>query len=324
MIFHRKFAGGYLNCHFNSIMLMKRILPLIIFFLISLVLVAQNTNAEAAQIKKQMAEIRKSTNWSDAAAAKDANAKLEALGAKLTQALRQNNSAQQPAQGNNETPSDANAEMEMQQKMDDYSNKLWSQMMKIVREGDEGHMDLAEPLREEIVQEYKDDDDPKIKSREWLQSMPYLLINMSKPEVQVVIDQMEAFKGIKTLVVTCDTKGTPVDLEEILRNAAGYPLEELYIINFGNSVSRLPASIGDFSELNMLSVFNNNLTELPGSLSKLTNLSALYADINPIQSVLPVVASLGGLKNLGVAKTEIPESEILQIQQSLPKCIILK
>jgi len=303
---------------------MKRILPLIIFFLISLVLVAQNTNAEAAQIKKQMAEIRKSTNWSDPVAAKEANAKLEALGAQLTQALRQNNSAQQAAQGNNETPSDAKEKMVMQQKMDEYSNMLSSQMMKIVREGDEGHMDLAEPLREQIVQEYKDDDDPKIKSREWLQSMPYLLINMSKPEVQVIIDQMEAFKGIKTLVVTCDTKGTAVDLEEILRNAAGYPLEELYIINFGNSVSHLPALIGNFSKLNMLSVFNNNLTELPGSLSKLTNLNSLYADMNPVQSIKPVVASLSGLKKLGIAKTGIPESEILQIQQSLPKCIILK
>lgn len=303
---------------------MKRILPLIIFFLISLVLIAQNTNNEAVQIKKQMAAIRQSTNWNDPTAAKEANTKLEALGAKLTLALRQNNSAQQAAQGNDETPSDAKEKMEMQQKMDEYSNMLSSQMMKIVREGDEAHMDLAEPLREQIVQEYKDDDDQKIKSREWLQSMPYLLINMSKPEVQVVIDQMEAFKGIKTLVVTCDTKGTSVDLEEILRNAADYPLEELYIINFGNSVSQLPALIGNFSKLNMLSVYNNNLTELPGSLSKLTTLSALYADINPIQSVLPVVASLSGLKNLGIAKTKIPESEILKIQQSLPKCIILK
>jgi Leucine-rich repeat (LRR) protein len=74
----------------------------------------------------------------------------------------------------------------------------------------------------------------------------------------------------------------------------------------------------------MLSVFNNNLTELPGSLSKLTNLNSLYADMNPVQSIKPVVASLSGLKKLGIAKTGIPESEILQIQQSLPKCIILK
>jgi hypothetical protein len=303
---------------------MKHVILLLVFILTNMILLAQNTNNEATQIKQQMSTIRKSTNWSDPAAAKAANAKIEALAAKLTQALRQNNSTQQPAQGNNENQSKAKVENEIQQKMDAYSAKLSNQMMKIIREGNEGKMDLAEPLREEIVQEYKDDDDPKIKCREWLQSMPYLLINMSEPQVQVVIDQMAVFQGIKTLVVTCNTKGTPVDLEEILRNAAGYPLEELYIINFGNSVSNLPSAIGNFQKLNMLSVYNNNLATLPASLTKLTNLSVLYADLNPIQSIKPVVSSLSGLKNLGVVKTGISETEITQLQQILPKCTILK
>ena len=303
---------------------MKHIFLLLVFLLTNMILLAQITNNEATQIKQQMSAIRKNTNWSDPTAAKAANAKIEALSAKLTQALRQNNPAQQQSQGTTGTSADTRAKLEIQQKMDDYSNKLWSQMMKIVREGDGGKMDLAEPLREEIKQEYKDDDDPKIKCREWLQSMPYLLINMSEPQVRVAITQMAAFKGIKTLVVTCDTKGTPVDLEEILRNAANYPLEELYIINFGNSVSHLPSGIGNFSKLNMLSVYNNNLSELPASISKLTNLNSLYADINPIQSIKPVVSSLNSLKNLGIAKTGITEAEINQIKQILPKCAILK
>jgi len=303
---------------------MNHIFLLLVFLLTNMILLAQNTNNEAAQIKQQMSAIRKSTNWGDAAAAKEANAKIEALAAKLTQALRQNNSAQQQTQGNKGTSADNRAGLEIQKKIDDYSNKLWSQMMKIAREGNEGKIDLAEPLRKEIVQEYKDDDDPKIKCREWLQSMPFLLINMSEPQVRAVINQMAAFRGIKTLVITCDTKGTPVDLEEIFRNAIGYPLEELYIINFGNSVSQLPSGIGNFPKLNMLSVYNNKLSELPASLSKLKNLSALYADLNPIQSIKPVVGSLSGLKNLGIVKTKIPEAEITQIRQILPKCAILK
>lgn len=303
---------------------MKHILLFVIFFVLNLEMVAQNTNSEATQIKQQMATIRRSTNWSDPAAAKEANAKIEALAAKLTQTLRQNNSSLRQTQGSNQTSGEAKVKSDLQQKMDDYSNKLYSQMMRIVREGDEGKMDLAEPLRKEIVQEYKDDDDPKIKCREWMQSMPYLLINLSTPQVQVIIDQMALFKGIKTLVVTCDAKGTPVDLEEILRNAAGYPLEELYIINFGNSVSHLPSEIGNFSKLSALSVYNNNLSELPASISKLANLTSLYADINPIQSVKPVVSSLNSLKNLGIAKTGITEAEINQIRQILPKCTILK
>lgn len=304
---------------------MKHIFLLLFFLLTNMILLAQNTNNEATQIKQQMSAIRKNTNWSDAAAAKEANTKIEALSAKLTQALRKSSQAQQQnQQGSNETPSDANVKNELQQKMDDYSSKLMNQMMKIVREGNEGKMDLAEPLREEIKQEYKDDDDPKIKCREWLQSMPYLLINMSEPQVRLVINQMAAFKAIKTLVVTCNTKGTPVDLEEIIRNAANYPLEELYIINFGNSVSHLPSGIGNFSKLNMLSLYNNNLAELPASVSKLTNLNALYADMNPIQTIKPVVSSLSSLKNLGVAKTGITEAEINQIRQILPKCVIIK
>ena len=303
---------------------MKLIFSLLVFLLTNMILLAQNTNNEATQIKQQMSAIRKSTNWGDAAAAKEANAKIETLAAKLTQALRQNNSTQQQMQGNKGTSVDNRTGLEIQKKIDDYSNKLWSQIMKIVREGDGGKMDLAKPLRDEIVQEYKDDDDSKIKCREWLQSMPYLLINVSEPQVRVVISQMAAFRGIKTLVVTCNTKGTPVDLEEILRNAAGYPLEELYIINFGNSVSRLPSGIGNFPKLNMLSVYNNNLSELPASISKLTSLNSLYADINPIQSIKPVVSSLSGLKNLGIVKTKIPEVEITQIRQILPKCAILK
>jgi transcription-repair coupling factor (superfamily II helicase) len=303
---------------------MKRFLLFIILFIINLALMAQNTNTEAKQIKQQMATIRKSTNWSNPAAAKEANAKLEALAAKLTQSLRQNNPAQQTTQVNNQSQPGSKVEIELQQKMDAYSTKLSNQMLKIAREGDGGKMDLAEPLRDEIVKEYKDDDDPKIKCREWMQSMPYLLINMSEPQVQVVIDQMTVFRGIKTLIVTCNTKGTPVDLEEILRNAVGYPLEELYIINFGNSVTHLPSGIGNFSKLNMLSVYNNNLLDLPASISKLNNLNELYADINPIMSIKPVVSTLSGLRNLGIAKTGISEAEITQIQQILPKCTILK
>jgi hypothetical protein len=161
---------------------MKHIILLLIFLMTNMILLAQNTNNEATQIKQQMSAIRKSTNWGDPAAAKEANAKIEVLAAKLTQALRKNSqSQQQNQQGSNETPADAKAKNDLQQEMDDYNNKLMKQMMKIVREGDGEKMDLAEPLREEIVEEYKEDEDPTVKNPEWLQSMPYLLINMSMP-----------------------------------------------------------------------------------------------------------------------------------------------
>lgn len=301
---------------------MKQILIFLVFLLSTMILPAQNTNNEASQIKQQMSAIRKSTNWGDPAAAKEANAKIESLSAKLTQALRQNKSTQQQPQGNDETPSDANVKNEMQQEMDDYNNKLWNQMMKIVREGDEGKMDLAEPLRVEIVQEYKDDEDPTIKSADWFQQIPYLLINVSMPGVHAVIDQMPLFRGIKILIVTCEKEGTPVNLSEILRNASSYPLEELYVLNFGSSVTRIPSEISSFSQLKILSFDNNRLENIPDYLSKLTMLNNLQIDLNPISELLPVIKSLKMLKQLSLVKTNVLESEIEQIQKLYPNCQI--
>jgi hypothetical protein len=313
---------------------MQRIITVILFFLIVVMVQAQNAGDDPAAIKKQMASIRQNTNWSDPAAAKEANAKIEELSAKLTQAIRNKNAPQQQsttenkntAKGENtagnDTKSDAEKKIEMQQKIDDFGNKLWNQMMAIVREG--GAWDMAKPLREEIVEEYKEDENPTVKCKECIQSMPFLLINMSMPHAQVIIDQMPVFKGIKTLIITADTKGTNVNLDEILRNAKGYPLEELYIINFGSSVSGLPSSVGDFSGLTVLNLINNNISGLPASVTKLVNLKTLHTDINPINSLLPIVSSLKNLKQLGVAKTGISETEIGQLHQALPKCKILR
>jgi len=303
---------------------MKRILPLLIFFLISLVLVAQNTNTEATQIKQEMAAIRRSTNWSDPAAAKEANAKLEALGAKLTQALRRNNAAQQPAQGNTETSSDAKTEMEMQQEMDDYSNKLWSQMMKIVREGDEGKMDLAEPLRQEIAEDYREAEDPTVKNQEYLNEMTLLYIDMSLPTVQLVIDQMENYKAIQTLVITGGKNGAEVNLENLMDKAAHYPLQQLYIINFKEFVTKVPTGISHFSNLTYLALYNNKISQLCPEVSSITQLKSLYIDMNPVVALLPVIGTLNNLDTLGIAKTQITNDEINRIKQQLPNCKIIQ
>lgn len=300
---------------------MKKIQILFLFLVICLSGVAQNTGNDAGSIRAQMSAIRKSTNWSDAAAAKAANTKIQELAAKLTQALRQGKPQTLPPGSEGIKPEEA---AKIQQENDDYGNKLWNQMMKIVQEGGKGKWDLAEPLREEIVEEYKEDENPAIKSTEWIQSMPYLLINMSMPHAQVVIDQMPVFRGIKILIITTEEKGKAVNLEDILKNASEYPLEELYINNFGSSVSSIPSVVGNFSALRVLSLYNNNIKQLPSSISKLQKLKTLQADINPINSIIQTVSALGGLNQLGIAKTEIPETEIARIQQALPNCKILK
>lgn len=298
---------------------MKLIQLVFVFLVICLSVAAQNTGNNAASIRAQMSAIRKSTNWSDPAAAKAANTKIQELAAQLTQALRQGKPQTLPPGSEGIKAEEA---AKIQQENDDYGNKLWNQMMKIVQEGGKGKWDLAEPLREEIVEEYKEDENPAIKSPDWLQQIPYLQINVSMPGVQAVIDQMPLFRGIKILIVTCEKAGTPVDLPEILKNASTYPLEELYVLNFGSSVTQIPTEVSTFSQLKILSFVNNQLGNIPDYVGKLTKLNSLQIDLNPISEVLPGIQSLKMLKQLSLVSTNISESEIAQIQKLFPDCQI--
>jgi len=217
---------------------MKRVFLFVIFFLIYMVLHAQNSGNDAASIRQQMSAIRKSTNWSDPVAAKEANAKILALSAKLTQAIRNSKPPDQQTQGDNSIKPEEKAKI--QQEVDDYSNKLWGQMMESVAGGKGADILLAKPIREKIKEEYKKDDDKTQNSPDFLQSMPFLLINMAMPGVQAVIDQMPNYKGIKVLVITSGGKPAGANLSGILKNAKDYPLESLYITNFGQFLIKIP------------------------------------------------------------------------------------
>lgn len=294
---------------------MKQIQILFVLLVICFATVAQNQDNSPASIRAQMSAIRKNTTWSDPVAAKAANAKIQELAAKLTQALRQGNPDANQINGMTKDES-----ADLQKEADDFNNKLWNQMMKIAREG--GKWDMAEPLREEIVQEYKDDEDPTVKNNEWLETMPTLVLNLSWPHIQLIIDQMTMFKGIKTLIITSDRKGTPVDLEKILKNAVDYPLEDLYIINFGSSVSALPECIGNFSNLTHMGLFNDNINQLPSSFSNLTGIQTLYLDINPVSSIIGEISQMKKLSELGIAQTKISADEISKISKLIPTCKI--
>ncbi len=294
---------------------MKPIKLILVFLILCFSVAAQNQGNDAASIRAQMAAIRKSTNWNDPAAAKAANTKIQELAGKLTQALRQANP--NASQMNGMTKDEAAS---LQKETDDFNNDLWNQMMKIVREG--GKWDMAEPLREEIVQEYKDDEDPTIKNPEWLQSMTYLVINLSLPQVQVIIDQMPMYKGIKTLIITSEKPVANVNLSKILKNAQDYPLEELYIINLGATVTNLPPEAGNFKNLRKLGIYNNGFSSLPSMVSNFTDLTSLQIQNNPISTIMPAVNNLKNLKELGVAMTSVSAAELGQIQKNLPNCKI--
>lgn len=286
-----------------------------ILFLLVTCAIAQKPEKSAAELKKEMGRIMHETNWSDKAAADSANAKI----AEISKQMMMIGARQQ-------VPADAGSSAKVEEKLKenvDYQMQLWNQMWNIARKGDNTNIDLAQPLRQDIVEEYKDDEDPTIKNPDWLQAMPDLTINMSMPQVQVIIDQMPVFRGIKRLIITCEEVGTSVNLDEILTNAKDYPLTELYILNFGTAVTILPAQVGTFKELTVLNLLNNNLYQLPSTVSGLNDLRALYVDMNPVEQLLPVVSPLKSLATLGVANTKISVNEIEQIQQLLPECNIL-
>ena len=301
---------------------MKRIFPFVIFFLINIVLPAQNTGNDAASIRQQMSAIRKSTNWGDPAAAKEANAKILALSAKLTQAIRNSKPPDQQTQGDNSMKPEEKAKI--QQEVDNYSNKLWGQMMESVAGGKGADLLLAKPIREKIKDEYKKDDDKTQNSPDFLKSMPFLLINMAMPGVQAVIDQMPNFWGIKVLVVTSGGKPVAANLSGILKNAKNYPLESLYITNFGQFLIKIPAEVFKFSKLSALGIYNNKITTLSPEIGELKQLKELYIDVNPINTLAPWIPKLTGLTKLGIAKTGISTAEITAIAKQIPNCQILE
>jgi hypothetical protein len=296
-----------------------RNLLLLICFICFGSLMAQNQNP--AELRQQMAQIRKTTDWNDPVKAKAANEKIQALAKQLI--LVSNKANTQAGKGPGNDPGSAAAQKVFEDNVE-YRMKLWKQMMKIVDAGKGAAMDLAVPLREEIVQEYLDDETPKIKNPEFYQDINVLVINMSLKGIQVIIDQMPNFKSVKTLVIKCEGMGVPVDLQEILEKATDYPLEELYIINFRNFVTSVPPMIGDFKGLTRLGIFNNNIRELPNTVGSLSNLRTLYVDQNPINSLITVIGTCKNLELLGVMKTQVTPTECAAISKILPQCKIMQ
>ncbi len=286
---------------------------IVIYILLSLSeLSAQNLSP--AQIRQKMAEIRRTTNWDDEAEAKKANDKIKELAKQLMMSGKNKDTA---------TKTDS-IKYEQQKEGVEYKTKLWDQMWESAKQGEKADIDLAKPLREEIVQAYKDDEDPTVKNTDFLNEMTMLVIDMSQPHVQKIIDQMDKYKSIKTLIITGGKIGVPVNLNDILNRASGYPLENLYIIDFKIYVTSIPSQIEKFKKLKLLSVINNQIKSLPSSAGTLTSLQTLYVDINPIKSILPEIQNLKNLETIGMGKTNISKTEKERIKKLLPNCKILE
>lgn len=311
---------------------LKRLLMVLMLCLSALV-TAQNTQSPD-QIRQRMAEIRRTTNWDDPAAAKKANEQIRDLAKQLMSGTNMqggsgapagagagsgSGSGNQPGQGSSD---DAEKLAEISQDMAQQKIDIFGQILKAGAGGEGADMLLAEPLREQIVEEYRQDDE--LEPIPWVaEELEVLVLDVSMRGIKAVIDIMPIYKSIRTLVITNSQSPVPVDLTTILKNAADYPLDELYIVNLGIFGTKLPEEVSQFRNLKTLGIFNNSLTSLPEVIDELPGLKKLYADNNPLRSAFPVLNTLKNLVELGLINTEVPESEIILLENMYPACKVI-
>jgi len=290
---------------------MKQFVFLLFLMFLAALVFAQKTNMNAEQIRQEIARIRHATNYNDPVRAKEANEKIRELSKQmmvLDQTPDQKSSVPEKAKSEDEA---------------DFRTQLLDDMTRIVAEGDHSQMDLALGLRNEIVEDYKEDESPKNIPPEFLQEMTLLVIDMSLSTIQRTIDLMQNYKSISTLVITGGKNGATVNLPDLLTRAAKFPLKNLYIINFRQFVTTIPEQVNQFKNLSTLAVFNNRINQLPNMSGFSSQLDSLFVDANPVATLFPVVSSMSKLKTLGIEKTSVSPEEISKIGALLPKCKIL-
>jgi hypothetical protein len=295
----------------NGMNIMKaRLIFLLAMGLVAVLRAEDKPASDPAQIRKEMARVRRSTNWDDPVERELANLKIQELADKLLKAQKQ------PSDTDPNTAASPSAEDE------DPRMKILKSGLDSANASDGANILLATNIRNDVVEAYRDDESPTVKNPQYAQELDVLVINLSLPSAPVLIRQMDQFKSIRTLIVTCNSAGAPVNLAEIMGKARGYPLERLYITNFGKNVATIP-DLSRFRELKVLALYGNDLHSVPPSVGALPHLQSLYLDINPVASVVGAVRTLPGLAELGISKTAVSPEEREQIHQLLPHCKLL-
>jgi Leucine-rich repeat (LRR) protein len=305
--------------------MMKKTIGILLLLILSVITVlGQASQDEIARVRQQMAKIRQTTNWNDPLAAKKANDEISKLAKQLMMGGNSQSNPNQEKQQNQDQSKDAQKDSQLKEEMVDQKMQIWNQVWESVGGGEGADVLLAEPLRKEIVEEYKEDEAIAPANEFSFKETTLLFLDMSSKTAQLTIDQMENYKSINTLIITGGQYGAPVDMNDLLRRAKNYPLQVLYIINFKQFIKSIPESIGGFRKLNELALFNNQIVNLPLGIGMLASLKYLYLDLNPITTLNPFINSLTKLDTLGVVKTNISEAELAKINQHLPNCKILK
>jgi Leucine-rich repeat (LRR) protein len=253
------------------------------------------------EIRKEMARIRTTTNWEDPSAAAAATRKIEELSRQIMRAAK-------PEQFDAEGKAKAGSQAD-----------ILELAGKTVEQGEGATADLGKTVREEVERREKEEKDPTIRNATFLNELDTLILDVSQPEGRAIADQIGKLRRIKRLVVHGGETGVAYDLNALLGRAGGLPLEELAIVNFRSFLVTVPAGVGRFKSLRSLSLFNNAISSVPGSLGPAT-LATLHLDGNPIATVAGPLRSMRGLKTLGLYRTGVGAAEVAEIRKLLPAC----
>ena len=263
-------------------------------------------------IRNELRTLRKQASQNDP----NVRARIDALMKQLQKLQAQRDAAESQTRGE-EKPDDDEDKAVMTRET------MWEKVEETAAKGKGAKLDLAEPVRQEVARAYEEDRDKSIKNPAYYQAATSLFIDLSRKEASLLIDLLEKFSGITTLILTGGVNGAQVDLADILNKAKHLPLTELYIFNFRGYLSSVPESVGIFTELSTLSLFNNTIQQLPAAVGKLKKLRVLHVDINPITPLLPTINELVSLDELGMGKTKISLAEQAQLAKLLPNCRIV-
>lgn len=263
-------------------------------------------------IRQELRALRKRTADGDPAAM----ARIDALLQQLQRLQAQREAAESQARGE-EKPAEEEDKAVLTRE------KMFEKVGEIAAKGRGAAFDLAEPVRKAIIVEYEEDRDRSIKNPAYFQASTMLVIDLSSKQAPLLIDQLERFTSVDMLILTGGARGAPVDLPTILRKAQKMPLTELHIVNFRGFLAAVPESIGAFTTLTKLSLFNNAIKRLPAAIGTMRHLEVIHVDVNPIDSVLPVVQGLARLRALGIGKTNVTAAEQGQIAKLLPNCKVV-
>ena len=182
---------------------------------------------------------------------------------------------------------------------------------------------LSDLVKKQVTEEYEEEYKPEIKNPQIFEIQTTLIIDLSLPSANMLIKYLDKFTGIKHLIVTGGKNPAPFDLPLILNKIKNMPLETLYIINCKQYITSIPSSVFDYPNLTEVGLYNNSLTALPGLNLKYRSLEKFYVDVNPIKTLPAWLKEMKNLKELGLGKTDIAESEIKNIQELFPSCKVL-